>query len=286
MRLRTASRHCALRHRRALRAGRAAGAGLLVLLAATAGCSAGQAPRPDAPGSWHLVFKEEFGGSTLDSSRWVTCYDWNDNGCTNAGNRESEWYQPGQVSVGGGALTLRAERATTPGSDGRTYPWTSGMVSTGRDSWNGTPRFTFTRGYVAAAVRIPAEQGVYPAFWLSPVTRVTPPEIDVAEFLGTSRNVQMSVHWAGPKGADLSSAGHYGPLDFPAGYHVFALDWEADSLTWLVDGQARYWMTDKADIPDVAMEVLLSLAVGVPDQPPASVDSAQMQVEWVRVWQH
>ncbi|MER7751667.1 glycoside hydrolase family 16 protein [Kitasatospora sp. NPDC097643] len=286
---RTAERRTAERRtvNRATRIGRAAGAGLLVLLAATSGCAGGgPEPTPDAPGAWHLVFKEEFHGSTLDPARWTTCYDWNNSGCTNSGNHESEWYLPGQVSVGGGAVTLHAQRAGTPGSDGHAYPWASGMISTGRDSWDGAPRFTFTHGYVAAAVRIPPEQGMYPAFWLMPVTRVAPPEIDIAEFLGTSQNVQQTVHWAGPNGADQSAAGHYGPLDFPAGYHVFALDWEADSLTWFVDGQARFWMTDPSKIPDVAMEILLNLAVGVPNQPSTAVDSAQMQVSWVRVWQH
>jgi hypothetical protein len=34
------------------------------------------------------------------------------------------------------------------------------------------------------------------------------------------------------------------------------------------------------------MEVLLNLAVGYPSAPPDSVDTATMQVDWVRIWQH
>ncbi|RAG80298.1 hypothetical protein DN069_38905, partial [Streptacidiphilus pinicola] len=255
--------------------------------AAVAGCSSGgPGPQPAAAGPWHLVFQDEFTGSSLNPAHWVTCYDWNANGCTNAGNHELEWYLPGQVSVGGGAARLTATRQATTGSDGHTYAWTSGMISTGRTSWDATPKFTFTRGYVAAGVEVPAQGGMFPAFWLMPASRVSPPELDVAEFLGTAHHVQMTVHWKGASGKDTYQFGTYGPQDFSAGYHVFALDWEANSLTWLVDGVARYWVTDTSKIPKVPMEILFDLAVGLPVHPPSSVNSAQMKVEWVRVWQH
>lgn len=276
------------------RAGRVALAGCLLLSAAACGShGAGAAPGPIAtpagaepavPGPWHVAFQDDFEGSSLDHSRWATCYDWNDNGCTNAGNHELEWYLPGQVTVGGGGLSLNAVRRNTVGSDGRTYPWTSGMVTTGRDSYYATPRYTFTHGYFAASIRIPAENGMFPAFWLMPASRSTPPELDIAEFAGTNQRVKMTVHWSGSDGTDQHAQQSYGPVDFPAGYHVFALDWETDSLTWYVDGVARYRTTDH--VPDVPMELLLDLAVGYPIAPPVSVDSAVMRVAWVRVWQH
>ncbi|MBC3839848.1 family 16 glycosylhydrolase [Streptacidiphilus sp. 4-A2] len=277
---------------RTARTGRAALAGCLLVSAAACGGQSASAPagvdpaatEPAAAGPWHLVFQDGFQGSTLDSSRWTTCYDWNDAGCTNAGNHELEWYLPSQVTVGGGMLSLNALRSATTGSDGKTYPWTSGMVSTGRDSWYATPRHTFAHGYFAAAIRIPAADGMFPAFWLMPDTRSTPPELDVAEFAGTTQHVQMTVHWAGPGGKDQHLAGSYGPADFPSGFHVFALDWESDSLTWYIDGVSRFRTT--GHVPDVPMELLLDLAVGYPVAPPDTVSSAAMKVDWVRVWQH
>jgi len=274
------------------RAGRVALAGSLLVSAAACGgqpastpAATGSSTAPAAPGPWHVVFQDDFTGSALDHGRWATCYDWNENGCTNASNHELEWYQPGQVSVGGGRLSLTALRRPTTGLSGKVFPWTSGMVSTGRDSYYAMPRHTFTRGYFAAAIRIPAAGGMFPAFWLMPSqTRTTPPELDVAEFSGNTQQVQMTVHWAGPNGADQHHQQRFGPVDFPTGFHVFALDWESDSLTWYVDGVNRFRTTDH--IPDVAMELLLNLAVGFPSAPPASVDSAVTQVAWVRVWQH
>lgn len=243
---------------------------------------------PNLPGPWRLAFSDDFDGSRLDSDQWVTCYDWNEDGCTNAGHRELEWYLPGQVSLSDGALVLTAQKQAVHGSDGKTHPWTSGMVSTGRESWFGTPQYTITYGYIAAAIQIPAQGGMFPSFWLMPSgSRTTPPEIDVMEAIGSTDLAQMTLHWTDPAtGKDTFSAVQYGPVDYSAGYHVFAVDWEPKSITWYIDGVARYRVTDTARIPRVPMEILLDLAVGFPKNPPADVNSAQMKVDWVRAWQH
>jgi len=283
------------------RAAQAAVASTLLLAAACSGgadhgsgrSSAGAGISPSAsvsapavPGPWHLVFQDEFTGTALNTANWATCYDWNVNGCTNAGNHELEWYLPGQVTVGGGSLQLTATRTPTQGSNGTTYPWTSGMVSTGRDSWNATPRHTFTYGYFAAAIQIPPQRGMFPAFWLLAAQHDNPSEIDAAEFIGGIESVQMTVHWPGADGKTHLQYGGYGPVDFPAAVHVFAVDWEPKSLTWYIDGVPRYRVTTASEIPTTPMELLLDLAVGYPTAPPPGVDSAVMHVDWVRVWQH
>ncbi|WP_199881190.1 glycoside hydrolase family 16 protein [Streptomyces sp. CB03911] len=244
---------------------------------------------PVAPGPWHQVFRDDFDGTTLNAADWVTCYDWVlGGGCTNAGNGEEEWYQSGQVGVSDGVLTLNAQRGKQHGSDGRTYPWASGMVSTGRDSYGGTPRHTFTYGYFAAAINAPAEPaGFFPAFWLIPAaTRGTPPELDVAEFPNTNQYVDMNLHWRTPDGNDAHVGRRFGPAEFASGYHVYALDWERDSVTWYVDGVERFKVTDPSQVPNVAMELVINLAVGYLQSPPPTVDTAQLHVQWVGVWQH
>ncbi|WP_280714791.1 glycoside hydrolase family 16 protein [Kitasatospora sp. MAP5-34] len=286
------------------RVGYLTGAGLLLF---TAACSSGVTgttnpgpgtgvPRsaspppeqPAAPGQWHSVFRDDFNGTALNTRDWATCYDWNNGGCTNSGNAEKEWYQPGQVQVTGGELVLTAQRRTTQGHDGRTYPWTSGMVTTGRDSWEGTPRHTFTYGYYAAAIQVPARaEGMFPAFWLIPAeSRSAPPELDVAEFINSNQIVDMNLHWPTAGGDDAHVGRTYGPADFATGYHVFGLDWEPDAVTWYVDGVQRFQVTDPSRLPHVAMELVINLAVGFQHSPPSSVDSAQLHVDWVGVWQH
>ncbi|MGW4893374.1 glycoside hydrolase family 16 protein [Kitasatospora sp. NPDC004240] len=246
------------------------------------------AEQPPATGPWHLAFRDDFNGPGLDRSTWVTCYDWNVRGCTNSGNHEDQWYLPGQVSVADGVLTLTAERTPTRGSDGKTYPWTSGMVSTGREQWDGTPKKTFTYGYFAAAIRTTDKSlGMFPAFWLLPApTRGGLPELDVAEFINTERYVDLNLHAEAADGTNIDAHYAHGPADFAADYHVFGLDWEPDAVTWYVDGVRVFQVTDPAAIPHTPMELILNLAVGYQQSPPATVDEAQVKVDWVAVWQH
>ncbi|MGW1533147.1 glycoside hydrolase family 16 protein [Streptomyces aureus] len=261
---------------------------VLLLLAACGACgSTPGSPEsgPPMPGAWRLVLRDEFDGSRLDTGRWATCYDWNKNGCTISTNNELEWYQPGQVTVGGGKLTLTAQRRSIRGSDGKVYPWVSGMISTGRDDWYARPRHTFTYGYFEAAVRIPPQGGMTPEFWMMPASRYTPPELDIMEFLGTTRTVSMFVHWKNAEGAERKQRGTFTAPGFPDGYHRFGLLWEKDRLVWYVDGVERFRVTAPERIPHVPMEVILNLAVGLPYTPPPGTDSARMGVDWVRVWQ-
>ncbi|MFF8535670.1 family 16 glycosylhydrolase [Streptomyces sp. SAS_267] len=261
---------------------------LMLLLVACGACGSppGTAvPRPVVPGDWRLVFHDDFDGSRLDKGRWTTCYDWNERGCTISTNNELEWYQPGQVTVSGGKLSLTAQRRAVRGSDGKVYPWVSGMISTGRDDWYAQPRKTFTYGYFEAAVRIPEQGGMAPEFWMMPANRYTPPEVDIMEFLGTTRRLSMFVHWRNAEGAERKERGTFTASGFPDGYHLFGLLWEKDRLVWYVDGVERFRVTAPERIPHVPMEVILNLAVGLPSTPPPGTDSARMLVDWVRVWQ-
>lgn len=236
-------------------------------------------------GAWSQVFHDGFTGDQLDSASWVTCYDWNNQGCTNAGNHELEWYQPGQVAVDDGTLTLTAQRQATTAPGGPVYPWTSGMISTGRETKSLPPRRTFTYGFFSARIKVPAQLGMFPAFWLMPQTGSSPPELDIVELNGNEQTALMTVHWASSTGSDEFSQTLYGPVDFPAGFHEFAVNWQPDSITWYIDGVARRTVTDAAIIPKVPMEMLFTLAVGFPDAPPADVSRATMSVQDVQVWQ-
>ena len=253
--------------------------------ATTTAPAAGSPASVGLTGAWSRVFHDGFAGDRLDGASWVTCYDWNNGGCTNAGNHELEWYQPGQVGVAGGTLTLTAQRQATVAPGGTVYPWTSGMVSTGRESKSLPAHRTFTYGFFSARIKVPAQLGMFPAFWLMPQTGSSPPELDVAEFNGNEQTALMTVHWTSPTGADKFSQTLYGPVDFPAAFHEFAVDWQPGSITWYIDGVARRTVTDAAIIPKVPMEMLFTLAVGFPDAPPADVSRATMSVQDVQVWQ-
>jgi beta-glucanase (GH16 family) len=251
--------------------------------------SAAAAPSASTPpiaGPWHLAFEDDFTGSSLDTNRWVTCYDWNQGGCTNAGNHEIEWYLPSQVGVANGAMTLTAQRRPTTGLGGQVYPWTSGMLSTGRSFWTAKPHFTFTYGYIEASIKMPAATGVFPAFWLLSADESGAPEIDVVEMIGSHTTAFMNLHWNTATGVPAEAPSTFGPVDFSAGYHDFAVDWEPGHLVWYIDGVARYSIADGAVVPTVPMEIIFTLAVGVPQAPPADVSTASVSVDHIRLWQH
>ena len=114
------------------------------------------------------AFTETFDGPRLDRDVWATCYWWNRRGCTNESTGERQWYTRGSVTVSDGKLVLTARRRSVAASDGRRYPYTSGMVTTGqrRDTARARPGFAFKYGRVSARVRVPAGRGLWAALWM------------------------------------------------------------------------------------------------------------------------
>ena len=246
--------------------------------------------RPPGPGPWHLAFSDDFTGTSLDTSRWVTCYDWNENGCTNSANPELQWYQPSQVTVGGGAATLTAEHEDTLGSDGKTYSWRSGLLSTGRPNRTAPPRFTYTYGYLEASIKMPPasqKNDFFPAFWLLTDDLSGAPEVDVVELIGDHTVARFNLQWLTAAGVRAKAPQNFpGPVDYSAGYHRFGLDWEPGSLTWYVDGVARASFTNSVVVPARPMEIIFTLAIGVFTAAPTEFSPGSMSIDQVRLWQH
>jgi len=231
-----------------------------------------------------LILREEFSGSTLDTDRWSPCYWWATDGCTNLSNNELEWYVPEQVKVSDGILRLEARREQVVGIDGRTFDYVSGLIS------NLSPRrthFSFTFGYVEARVRIPEGQGLWPALWMLPTTRQSLPEVDIFEFVGERPDVvEMHTHWL-EDGRERQRGAEYRGPNFADGWHTFGLEWKPDSLTWIVDGEVRWQVTNVVEIPQEPMYLVANLAVGgdFTQRPsPETKFPAALEIDYVKVW--
>ncbi len=241
-------------------------------------------PRP-AGSPWKRVFSDEFDGDTLDVTRWATCYYWSATTCTNASTNELELYTPKNVSVASGLLQLTARREVAV-EGGRTFPFTSGMVS------GATPDrtlFAFRYGYVEARARIPAGVGLWSAFWLLPARRAALPEVDVFENVGYQPDVVLQfTHWLtanGPQQFGNASAVRASG----GGWHVYGLDWEPKSLTWYVDGRKVWVMDSLPAVPQEDMTLVADLAVGGPYATAPNAKTpfpATLSFSHVRVWQH
>ena len=251
----------------------------------TASPTPGGDPQPiGQSGSWKMVFRDEFSSNSLDQSKWHTCFWWADTTCSIETNHELELYNPGDVLVQNGVLQLRAQKRDMTAWNGSTYHYTSGLAMTGGRSGSIAPGFTYTYGYAEARVKVPAGKGLWPAFWMLPVSYNSRPEIDIMEILGDRPDVyHMNYHYiGGDQGTSWT-----GP-DFSAGWHVIGLDWEPDAIVWYVDGVERYRFTNKANISNEPEYLLLNLAVG--GDWPGSPDSntpfpSTFDVDYVRVWQ-
>lgn len=238
-----------------------------------------------------LVFADEFEQDALDRSRWTTCYWWDDGGCTNSGNQELEWYLPDNVSVEGGVLRLEAQRGRVRGSDGASYPYTSGMVTTGRseDDQAQQPRFGFQYGRVEVRMRMPEGKGLWPALWLLPLTHESRPEIDVMEVLGdTPATLRAHFRYLDDDGERVTLGHTWRGADSSAGWHRYELRWTPEELVWLVDGREQWRFSKEEFVPDEPMYLLINLAVGGewPGDPAPSTDfPAALEVDYVRIWQ-
>lgn len=229
---------------------------------------------------WKLAFSDEFNGSTLDGKKWNTCYPWveADGGCTNSGNNEMEWYQPDEVLIANGLLRLRAQQRSV--KDG--FPYTSGMVTSHE-------RFAFQYGYIESRQKMPAGQGLWPAFWMLPEEVKWPPEIDILEVLGhTTNTVHTTVHYTTNGSDHLSQGRSYTGPDFAADFHTYGLLWEPNLLTWYVDGVERFAVERQGvNTPSEPFYIIANLAVGgnwpgAPDQ--NTQFPAFYEIDYIRVW--
>jgi len=256
-------------------------------LARAAGAAVGPLPVGSSGGA-NLVFSDEFDGTALNAGRWHTCSWWATTTCSIETNHELELYTRNNVSVAGGVLKLQARRETAVAWNGTTYGYTSGMISSGGRSGEIAPGFTFRYGYMEARVKVPAGQGLWPAFWTLPADYSWPPEIDVMEILGHEPNVtEMHYHYNDAGGTHRGPGARWAGPDFSAGWHTFGVDWQPGAMVWYVDGIERWRFTDAFAITATPQYLVLNLAVGGdwPGSPNASTPfPSDYLVDHVRVW--
>ena len=260
-----------------------------------------------APDGMRLVFDEEFNSGSLDWSRW------NVEGPTFWVNNEQQAYIDSSKTIAfgtpdgadGGALILRPQYEpgyTTP--SGRKADFVSGRINT-------SGKFALTYGKITARIRMPADAGVWPAFWMLGYGQWPDcGELDIMEYVGEPKWTSAAMH--GP--------GYFGdtPLvkrqTFPEGvdvtqWHEYSLERTPDTVIFSVDGREFYRVTKamvekygpwRFDRPEY---VILNFAVGgvYPHKvngiekpyfglPQSTVDRIKagkiaMEVDWVRAWE-
>lgn len=232
---------------------------------------------PGPAGSWTKVFADEFAGTALNTTVWQP----HRSAPIVAGavpfnaDIEDAWFDPANATVADGHLNLTV-RSQSRILAGHSYGHSSGMVQSTRAL---TVRPV---EYLEARIRIPDCSGCWPAFWLEPFDR-WPPEIDIAEYLESGSDSRPSFNYIDPR-EQKSGPDPYGGagIDYRDAFHTYGLLWDGHRAVPFLDGSPQAAPTVTRDMTALPMMVLLNLSVRGGYSPPAG---AQMQVDWVRVWQ-
>lgn len=240
-----------------------------------------------------VVWNDEFAAERLDPGTWFfETGDGSQYGIPGWGNNELQWYLPDSAQLEDGKLVITARRQA---SNGRSY--TSARLHT-RD------RFAFRHGRIEARIRLPAGQGLWPAFWMLPQenaygTWAASGEIDVLEArnLGGSggNTIYGGLYYGGPWPRQIGSGEEYVVAgNVTTEFHVYALEWDDAEIRWYVDGTLfavrNAWSSTGGAFPapfDRPFYVLFNVAVGgnYPGSPtPATVFPVTMEVDYVRVY--
>lgn len=224
---------------------------------------------------YHLVWSDEFNGEQVDTSVWQF-----ETGANGWGNHEQEFYQAANATEANGNLVITASKESSSG-----HPYTSSRMRTlGRKS--------FKYGKIEARMKVPVGQGLWPAFWMmgDDMTSVKWPacgETDIVEHINTENTIYGTIHW--DSNGHKQSSGHISTT--PAEFHVYGVEWDADSIKWFVDNiqyHAANINSNNTEEFHQPFFIIFNLAVGG-DWPGQKIDDslfpAKMYVDYVRVYQ-
>ena len=239
-----------------------------------------------------LVWADEFDGTSLDLTKWEPMIG---DGCSYGicgwGNNELQYYKAENAVVDNGTLKIIAKKERVRGS-----AYTSARLRS-KDLAD------FTFGRFEASIKLPAGQGLWPAFWMLSSNEPyggwpQSGEIDIMEFIGQHpETVHGTIHYGDPYPNNQftgTAFDRYDGTNFVDGFHEYAVEWEPGVIRWYVDDILYQTLTSSDVSPynwpfDAGnqMHFLLNVAVGGnwPGDPDATTPfPSQMEVDYVRVY--
>ncbi|HUY80858.1 MAG TPA: glycoside hydrolase family 16 protein [Acidobacteriaceae bacterium] len=248
-----------------------------------------------------LVWSDEFNGATAQSApnaqNWI--YDAGGGGW---GNNELETY------CAYGSTTAPCDPKTPNmyvGTDGYLHMVarnpSSGVYTSARIKSEGLQSFQY--GRIEARIKMPAGQGMWPAFWMLGDDINSKPwpacgEVDIMESIGKTPSTNYgSIHGTGFTGAHVTTSYALPNNEkFADAFHTFGILWSPKLIKFYVDDPSNVYATyTPASLPagavwpfeDGKFFFILNVAVGGswPGSPDATtVFPQQMLVDYVRVY--
>lgn len=253
-----------------------------------------EADKPTVGTEWIPVFEENFDS---DLSKWSL---WN----TGAYNNEIQLYQPEQLNLENGILSISAERKSVTGetnpydSTSKTFKYTSGRMETklkfGPSYGQDELEYRFM-----ARIQLPKGHGMWPAFWSTSDPWPTNGEIDIIEARGSEpkkfqSNIFYGVEVNKPLTNNTTTVKEYNlDVDLTEDFHIYELIWTANTLVVRFDDVTLHtYNANSTNYIDKLFgkkqHIVLNVAVGgwfFTDTNDANfADSGVMKVDWVKVY--
>ncbi|MDZ4122070.1 MAG: family 16 glycosylhydrolase, partial [Candidatus Cloacimonadaceae bacterium] len=273
----------------------------VLLLLLFTGCDKISAPTPlvdpDGLANYTLVWSDEFDqeSQTPDTNNWGYDLGYGEYGWGN-----DEWQQytnaPENVRVENGNLVITAIW------DSLNYPVPGkrdGSVTSARI--NSKNKFSFKFGKIQARIKVPTDDGMWPAFWMLGKNHDSlgwPQcgEIDIMEvspLLHGNATTMSTVHWWDDASQSHVYEGKTKKMKAPLSndYHVYEVEWDEKRIVGKIDNISYFVkIIDPSTMDEFLKEFFLifNVAVGgsLGGTPTADTNWPQsMYVDWVRVYQ-
>lgn len=236
---------------------------------------------------WIKVFEDNFDS---DLSKW-------DVWTGGAFNNELQYYQASNIELEGGILSILAKKETVSGNTTpfdqtqKTFQFTSGRIEC---KTNVSANSSSPKVRILARIKLPAGNGLWPAFWCYGDPWPTQGEIDIIEARGQEPKKYQTNYFYGTSTDKNLVQGAEGFIeaseDLTACFHVYEMIWEQSKLTSILDGTVVEVKTSGGFIPQLfgkQERITINLAVGgwfFNNLDPATIQTGTMQVDWVKVF--
>jgi beta-glucanase (GH16 family) len=243
----------------------------------------------------NLIWSDEFDvEGALDNEKWFhqtllpTTTSWYNGEIQHYTDRiENSYVEDGVLKI-----VARKENYT---DQGVTKNFTSARLNS---------KFAFTYGRVEIRAKLPSGVGTWPALWMlgkninekgaywytqgyGEVNWPACGEIDIMEHWGTNQNfVQSAMHTPSSHGGTINKGGQTIPTASTE-FHVYAMDWTPEKITFSVDGNVHYTYNPavkNADTWPFDKDQYLLMNIAIQSSIDENFTESAMEIDYVRIY--
>ncbi|WP_185957392.1 glycoside hydrolase family 16 protein [Saccharicrinis carchari] len=231
---------------------------------------------------WRLTFEDDFDGTRLDESKWITGYYWgkalmNDNYVQ---ANEKQFFKAQNIELRNSCATIisKSEKCTGKiwdkglGFVPQEFEYTSGIMNTGQS-------FRQQFGRFEAKIKFSHATPAQHAFWL--LSEHLTPQVNIFSSPEKGKNkIEAGNFWMGNGQPSKSTQ----TLKIPGSskdFFIYGLEWSKDKMEWKINGVTVHTITQ--NVPQQPMYI--SLSTHFTNPPNKQKLPLFMDIDWVRCYQ-